>query len=72
MFEEKARSCSFPDELVGLNLALACFDAIIAILAFTQLARIHSRNTQLGWTRQKAKLGGLSEQRNAHDPSDTA
>ncbi|KAK8618563.1 hypothetical protein V6N13_132551 [Hibiscus sabdariffa] len=53
MFEEKARSCSFPDELVGLNLALACFDAIIAILAFTQLARIHSRNTQLGWTRQK-------------------
>ncbi|KAK8608088.1 hypothetical protein V6N13_023522 [Hibiscus sabdariffa] len=53
MFEEKASSCSFPDELVGLNLALACFDAIIAILAFTQLARIHSRNTQLGWTRQK-------------------
>ncbi|KAK8664592.1 hypothetical protein V6N13_084373 [Hibiscus sabdariffa] len=53
MFEEKANSCSFPDELVGINLAFACFDAIIAILAFTQLARIHSRNTQLGWTRQK-------------------
>ncbi|XP_039061667.1 tobamovirus multiplication protein 1-like isoform X2 [Hibiscus syriacus] len=53
MFEGKVSSCSFPDELVGLNLAFACFDAIIAILAFTQLARIRSRNTQLGWTRQK-------------------
>ncbi|KAL4387834.1 hypothetical protein GQ457_09G003630 [Hibiscus cannabinus] len=53
MFEDKANSCSFPDELVGINFAFACFDAIIAILAFTQLARIHSRNTQLGWTRQK-------------------
>ncbi|XWS15949.1 hypothetical protein CRYUN_Cryun34aG0045400 [Craigia yunnanensis] len=53
MFEEKEKSCSFPRELVGVNVGLACFDGIIAILAFTQLARIHSRNSQLGWTRQK-------------------
>lgn len=53
MFEEKGWSCSFPEELVGLNLVFACFDVLIAILAFTQLARIRSRNKQLGWTRQK-------------------
>ncbi|XVF27358.1 hypothetical protein REPUB_Repub14bG0100700 [Reevesia pubescens] len=53
MFEEKGKSCSFPGELVGVNVGLACFDGIIAILAFTQLAWIHSRNSQLGWTRQK-------------------
>ncbi|XP_039034643.1 uncharacterized protein LOC120170864 isoform X2 [Hibiscus syriacus] len=53
MFEGKPNSCSFPDELVGLNLAFACCDAIISVIAFAQLARIHSRNSQLGWTRQK-------------------
>ncbi|KHG24847.1 Protein Uncharacterized protein [Gossypium arboreum] len=36
MFEEKGWSCSFPEELVGLNLVFACFDVLIAILAFTQ------------------------------------
>ncbi|KAA3479042.1 tobamovirus multiplication protein 1-like isoform X1 [Gossypium australe] len=65
MLEEKGWSCSFPEELVGLNLVFACFDVLIAILAFTQkfgnlidegngLARIRSRNKQLGWTRQKS------------------
>ena len=37
MFEEKEKSCSFPRELVGVNVGLACFDGIIAILAFTQV-----------------------------------
>lgn len=37
MFEEKGWSCSFPEELVGLNLVFACFDVLIAILAFTQV-----------------------------------
>ncbi|XVE51578.1 hypothetical protein DITRI_Ditri02bG0052700 [Diplodiscus trichospermus] len=59
MSEEK--SCSFPRELVGINVGLACFDGIIAVLAFAQLARIHSRNSQLVWTRQKS-LVKLSEQ----------
>ncbi|XVE88353.1 hypothetical protein DITRI_Ditri19aG0062700 [Diplodiscus trichospermus] len=53
MFEEKEKSCSFPQELVAVNAGLASFDGIIAILAFTQLARIYTRNSQLGWTRQK-------------------
>ncbi|XP_022715578.1 tobamovirus multiplication protein 1-like isoform X5 [Durio zibethinus] len=53
MLEEKEKSCILAGELVGVNVGLACFDGIIAILAFTQLARIHSRNSQLGWTRQK-------------------
>ncbi|XP_022723249.1 tobamovirus multiplication protein 1-like isoform X2 [Durio zibethinus] len=53
MFEKKDKSCIFSGELVGVNVGLACFDGIIAILAFTQLVRIHSRNSQLGWTRQK-------------------
>ncbi|XVF40170.1 hypothetical protein PTKIN_Ptkin01aG0090100 [Pterospermum kingtungense] len=53
MFGEKEKSCSFPRELVGVNVGLACFDGVIAILAFTQLTRIYSRNSQLGWTRQK-------------------
>ncbi|GKU92516.1 hypothetical protein SLEP1_g6230 [Rubroshorea leprosula] len=39
--------------LFGVNVGLACVDGIIAVLAFTQLIRIHSRNSQLGWTRQK-------------------
>ncbi|XP_022720302.1 uncharacterized protein LOC111278098 isoform X4 [Durio zibethinus] len=53
MFEEKEKFCSFPPQLVGVNAGLACFDGITAIIAFSQLARIHSRNSQLGCTRQK-------------------
>ncbi|KAL5774050.1 hypothetical protein ACOSP7_011607 [Xanthoceras sorbifolium] len=52
MYELQAGSC-FPGVLVGVNVGLACVDGIIAILAFTQLVRIHSQNSQLGWTRQK-------------------
>ncbi|GAV65611.1 DUF1084 domain-containing protein [Cephalotus follicularis] len=43
----------FQREVVGVNVGLACVDAILAFLSFTQLIRIHSRNSQLGWTRQK-------------------
>ncbi|GMI82249.1 candidate G-protein Coupled Receptor 3 [Hibiscus trionum] len=53
MFEEMEKSCSSSRELVGINVGFACFDGIIAILAFSQLARIHFRNSQRGWTRQK-------------------
>ncbi|KDO78127.1 hypothetical protein CISIN_1g024948mg [Citrus sinensis] len=45
-------SC-FPGLLVGVNVGLAFVDGIIASLAFAQLIRIHLRNSQLGWTRQK-------------------
>ncbi|KAJ0017068.1 hypothetical protein Pint_10021 [Pistacia integerrima] len=52
MLEIREGSC-LPRVLVGVNVGLVCVDSIIAILAFTQLIRIHSRNSQLGWTRQK-------------------
>ncbi|KAK2642776.1 hypothetical protein Ddye_024539 [Dipteronia dyeriana] len=52
MYELKEGSC-FPEVLVGVNVGLACVDGIIAVLAVTQLLRIHSQNSQLGWTRQK-------------------
>ncbi|KAL4579602.1 hypothetical protein LXL04_015756 [Taraxacum kok-saghyz] len=39
--------------LVAVNIALAFVDIAIAVLAFYQLMRIHSRNPQRGWTRQK-------------------
>ncbi|KAM7256744.1 hypothetical protein ACFE04_012485 [Oxalis oulophora] len=42
-----------PTDVVGVNVGLAFIDAIIALLAFTQLLRIHTRNPQLGWNRQK-------------------
>ncbi|XP_057992170.1 protein TOM THREE HOMOLOG 1 isoform X4 [Hevea brasiliensis] len=53
MLEVRERYCCFPREVLGVNVGLACVDGIIAILAFSQLIRIHSRNSQLGWTRQK-------------------
>lgn len=34
-------------------MLLACVDGVIAFLALYKLIRIHTRNTQLGWTRQK-------------------
>ncbi|XP_024022176.1 tobamovirus multiplication protein 1 isoform X2 [Morus notabilis] len=43
----------FPRVLVGVNVGLALVDVVISVLAFAQLIRIHSRNSQLGWTRQK-------------------
>ncbi|XP_031279671.1 tobamovirus multiplication protein 1-like [Pistacia vera] len=52
MLEIREGSC-LPRVLVGVNVGLVCVDSIIAILAFTQLIRIHLRNSQLGWTRQK-------------------
>lgn len=39
--------------LVAVHIALAFIDVAIAVLAFYQLMRIHSRNPQRGWTRQK-------------------
>ncbi|CAA2990857.1 tobamovirus multiplication 1 [Olea europaea subsp. europaea] len=52
MLELREGSC-YPKALVGVNVGLACVDGVIAALAFCQLMRIHSRNSQLGWTRQK-------------------
>ncbi|XP_012072060.1 tobamovirus multiplication protein 1 isoform X2 [Jatropha curcas] len=53
MLEIREGSCCFPRKVVGVNVGLALVDGIIAILAFSQLMRIHSRNSRLGWTRQK-------------------
>ncbi|XP_050370375.1 tobamovirus multiplication protein 1-like [Argentina anserina] len=52
MLELREGSC-LPNVLVGVNVGLAFVDAIIAALAFYQLIRFHSRNSQVGWTRQK-------------------
>ncbi|WRX27557.1 THH1/TOM1/TOM3 domain - like 5 [Theobroma cacao] len=41
MFEEKEKSCTFPRELVGVNVGLAFFDGIIAVIAFSQLVQLH-------------------------------
>ncbi|KAL4012006.1 hypothetical protein IC575_029076 [Cucumis melo] len=50
-FELIEDSC-FPPFLFGVHVGLALLDAIIAVLAFYQLARIQSRDSR-GWTRQK-------------------
>ncbi|KAK4421093.1 hypothetical protein Salat_2059800 [Sesamum alatum] len=52
MLELREGSC-YPEAVVGVNVGLACVDAVIAFIAFYQLLRIHSRNLLLGWTRQK-------------------
>ncbi|KAK9936738.1 hypothetical protein M0R45_013564 [Rubus argutus] len=52
MFDLREGPC-LPKVLVGVNVGLALVDAIIAAVAFSQLIRIHLRNSQLGWTRQK-------------------
>lgn len=52
MFKLGEDSC-FPRAIVVVNVALACIDGAISVLAFWQLMRIHLRNSQLGWTRQK-------------------
>ncbi|KAK4769991.1 hypothetical protein SAY87_030523 [Trapa incisa] len=45
-------SC-FPLLSMGVNVGLGCVDLIIAILAFYQLYRIQSHDSQAGWNRQK-------------------
>ncbi|XP_015876891.2 tobamovirus multiplication protein 1 isoform X2 [Ziziphus jujuba] len=52
MFGLREGSC-LPMVLVGVNVGLAFVDGVLAVLAFSQLMRIHTRNLQLGWTRQK-------------------
>ncbi|XP_027770609.1 tobamovirus multiplication protein 1 isoform X2 [Solanum pennellii] len=52
MIEWREGTC-YPKALMGVNVGLASVDAVIAVLAFAQLMRIHSRNTHSGWTRQK-------------------
>ncbi|WOL10998.1 tobamovirus multiplication protein 1-like isoform X1 [Canna indica] len=46
------RRC-LPIEVVAADVTLAVVDGTLAIFAFVQLLRIHLRNQQLGWTRQK-------------------
>ncbi|RDX86653.1 Tobamovirus multiplication protein 1 [Mucuna pruriens] len=43
----------FPRLILAVNLALALLHALVASLASFQLVRLHTRNLQLGWTRQK-------------------
>ncbi|KAK4278962.1 hypothetical protein QN277_016731 [Acacia crassicarpa] len=40
-------------DLIILNVVLASINGLLALIAFTQLMRIHMRNQQDGWTRQK-------------------
>ncbi|XP_077227870.1 tobamovirus multiplication protein isoform X3 [Tasmannia lanceolata] len=42
-----------PSIFVAINSIIATIDGFIAALAFSQLLRIHLRNQQIGWTRQK-------------------
>ncbi|KAK3183401.1 hypothetical protein Dsin_030687 [Dipteronia sinensis] len=51
-FETTAFSC-YPLTLLVTILALMFVDGFLACIAFTQLTRIHLRNQQVGWTRQK-------------------
>ncbi|KAL7591243.1 hypothetical protein Lser_V15G32679 [Lactuca serriola] len=53
MIRELTEPGCYSKPLVAVNLALAFLDVAIALLAFYQLMRIHSRNPQRGWTRQK-------------------
>ncbi|CAH9105874.1 unnamed protein product [Cuscuta epithymum] len=53
MMAELRKGGCYPKALVGVNAGLAFADAVIAVLSFTQLLRIHSRNAHIGWTRQK-------------------
>ncbi|XP_071922060.1 tobamovirus multiplication protein 1 isoform X1 [Coffea arabica] len=52
MFEFVVGSC-YPDALVGVYVGLLSVDGLLAVIAFTQLLRIHSRDSRIGWTRQK-------------------
>ncbi|KAK7260449.1 hypothetical protein RIF29_26502 [Crotalaria pallida] len=52
MSEHGVSHC-FPRPLFGVNVAIALVHGIIAFFSFFQLLRIHMRNLQLLWTRQK-------------------
>ncbi|KAL2343673.1 hypothetical protein Fmac_004958 [Flemingia macrophylla] len=43
----------FPRPILAVNLSVSLLHAIVVFLACFQLLRIHRRNLQLGWTRQK-------------------
>ncbi|XP_039027471.1 tobamovirus multiplication protein 1-like isoform X1 [Hibiscus syriacus] len=43
----------YPFNLLFVNILLLCLDVLLAFIAFFQLCRIHLRNQQVGWTRQK-------------------
>lgn len=47
------RARCLPAPILTADTVLAVIDAVIAIASFVQLLRIHLRNRQLGWTRQK-------------------
>ncbi|XP_074582395.1 tobamovirus multiplication protein 1-like [Curcuma longa] len=49
---EAAMRC-LPKEVAAADAVLAAVDGAVAVVAFLQLFRIHLRNQQLGWTRQK-------------------
>ncbi|XP_074574659.1 tobamovirus multiplication protein 1-like [Curcuma longa] len=49
---EAAMRC-LPKEVAMAGAVLAAVDGAVAVVAFVQLFRIHLRNQQLGWTRQK-------------------
>ncbi|KAI3681148.1 hypothetical protein L6452_35932 [Arctium lappa] len=53
MIVEFRQSGCYSKALVAVNLALAFIDGVIAVLAYYQLMRIHSRTPHRGWTRQK-------------------
>ncbi|CAI9087935.1 OLC1v1022143C3 [Oldenlandia corymbosa var. corymbosa] len=52
MFQFLLGSC-YPRALFGVYVGLVCVDGFLAVISFLQLLRIHSRNLQIGWTRQK-------------------
>ncbi|KAI4298241.1 hypothetical protein L6164_031822 [Bauhinia variegata] len=52
MFEMREGHCC-PRVSVAVNVVLALVDAIVAAISFFQLIRIHLRNLQIRWTRQK-------------------
>ncbi|XP_047950929.1 tobamovirus multiplication protein 1-like isoform X5 [Salvia hispanica] len=53
MLELRAGRRCYSEAVEGVNVGLAFVDAVIGFVALYKLIRIHSRNTQLGWTRQK-------------------
>ncbi|WRX07819.1 THH1/TOM1/TOM3 domain - like 1 [Theobroma cacao] len=46
----------YPLNFLFVDIALASLDALLAFIAFFQLSRIHLRNQQVGWTRQKETI----------------
>ncbi|KAK4259244.1 hypothetical protein QN277_005592 [Acacia crassicarpa] len=53
MFQMREDGYCFPRVLFGVIVGLALVDGIIAFFAYFQLIRIHQRNSQVGWSRQK-------------------